>query len=164
MEIGQLRTQLMTLLNQQIGAPVIEADGNGKKPTVPHVTYKFTRMYGKDVGGEVLEGKDIQGVFKLVKSDSYKATISFTAYATDDDASRDLAQKVYDWFSFTGYDYLMTLNVAVVEQTDVINRDTFIIENYERRNGFDVIIRVARELMRDIYTIEKVESAGSTEQ
>jgi predicted CoA-binding protein len=59
-------------------------------------------------------------------------------------------------------DDLMAANIAVVELTSIANRDAFVVENYERRNGFDVIIRVGRELARVVNDVERVETSGET--
>ncbi|EEL78648.1 hypothetical protein bcere0028_57590 [Bacillus cereus AH1271] len=131
------------------------ADQMGERPKVPHATYKLTTPYGKAVGQAEETGVVINGEYKLQRLSDYKTTISFTAYAMDDDDSVELAQQIYDWFSFAGVDVLHSIGVAVADQTDVINRDAFVIEDYERRNGFDVILRVPRQQLKDIEWIEK---------
>lgn len=160
MNVKELRAVLIPAINKHCAAPIIMADQMGERPKVPHATYKLTTPYGKAVGQAEETGVVIDGKYKLQRLSDYKTTISFTAYAMDDDDSVELAQKIYDWFSFAGVDVLQSIGVAVADQTDVINRDAFVIEDYERRNGFDVILRVPRQQLKDI---EWIDSAVITE-
>lgn len=158
MNISELRNTLIPKLKAFCNIPIIEADNIGPRPHGSHATFKFTNPYGKDVGRSVEVYEDGQ----MIRQDSYKTTISFNAYDLDDDVSRELAQKIYDWFDFFGEVDLMTANIAVVELTNVLNRDAFVVENYERRNGFDAIIRVSRELARAANEIERIETTGES--
>ncbi|MEK4640326.1 hypothetical protein NST14_29905 [Bacillus sp. FSL W8-0519] len=160
MNVKELRAVLIPAIKKHCGAPIIMADQMGERPKVPHATYKLTTPYGKAVGQAEETGVVINGEYKLQRLSDYKTTISFTAYAMDDDDSVTLAQKIYDWFSFAGVDVLQSIGVAVADQTDVINRDAFVIEDYERRNGFDVILRIPHQQLKDI---EWIDSAVITE-
>lgn len=154
MNVKELRAVLIPAIKKHCGAPIIMADQMGERPEVPHATYKLTTPYGKAVGQAEETGVVINGEYKLQRLSDYKTTISFTAYAMDDDDSVTLAQKIYDWFSFAGVDVLQSIGVAVADQTDIINRDAFVIEDYERRNGFDVILRVPHQQLKDIEWID----------
>ncbi|MEI5869234.1 hypothetical protein WBS46_16800 [Bacillus albus] len=157
MNIKELRAVLIPAINKHCAAPIIMADQMGERPKVPHATYKLTTPYGKAIGQAEETGVVIDGKYKLQRLSDYKTTISFTAYAMDDDDSIALAQKIYDWFSFAGVDVLQSIGVAVADQTDVINRDAFVIEDYERRNGFDVILRVPYQQLIDVESVDNVE-------
>ncbi|PFB74994.1 hypothetical protein CN286_25855 [Bacillus anthracis] len=157
MNVKELRAVLIPAINKHCAAPIIMADQMGERPKVPHATYKLTTPYGKAVGQAEETGVVINGEYKLQRLSDYKTTISFTAYAMDDDDSVELAQKIYDWFSFAGVDVMQSIGVAVADQTDVINRDAFVIEDYERRNGFDVILRVPHQQLKDIESIDTAE-------
>ncbi|HFJ9472608.1 TPA: hypothetical protein ACGW3J_005313 [Bacillus paranthracis] len=154
MNVKELRAVLIPAIKNHCGAPIIMADQMGERPEVPHATYKLTTPYGKAVGQAEETGVVINGEYKLQRLSDYKTTISFTAYAMEDDDSVTLAQKIYDWFSFAGVDVLQSIGVAVADQTDIINRDAFVIEDYERRNGFDVILRVPHQQLKDIEWID----------
>lgn len=154
MNVKELRAVLIPAIKKHCAAPIIMADQMGERPKVPHATYKLTTPYGKAVGQAEETGVVIDGKYKLQRLSDYKTTISFTAYAMDDDASVALAQEIYDWFSFAGVDVLQSIGVAVADQTDVINRDAFVIEDYERRNGFDVILRIPHQQLKDIEWID----------
>ncbi len=155
--IEYLRDTIIPPLNAFCGVPVIRAEQTGKKPAGSHATYKFTTTYAKDAGNpEVVPVETADGL-QLRQRETNRFTLSFSAYAKDDIESRDLAQKIHDWFNFHGQLVLQDAGVAVVDITNVENRDALIVDDYERRNGFDVILRVDRELLQDIEWIETVE-------
>lgn len=148
MDAKQTRSALIPTITTFCGVPIIAADQTGDKPDGPHATFKITSPYIKGVGQP--EQTAIQGdTFKIQYAESYKIIYSFTAYDFDDDASMDLAQKIHDWFAFFGSDHLDNNNIVVAEQSGVGNRDAFVVDGYERRNGFDVTLRVTRELIND---------------
>lgn len=160
MKIKDLKYAIIPAIAEYAGAPIIQADQNGPTPKGSHATYKLTTPYGKAVGQAEETTFVEDDVVKIRRVDDYKTTISFTAYDFDDDVSLELAQKIYDWFAFAGLDKLQQIGVAVVEQFDIINRDAFVINEYERRNGFDVILRVPRELIKEIDWFEKANIQG----
>lgn len=157
MKITELRDHLIPVINEHCGAPIIQGDQIGDQPKGKHATYKITTPYGQGVGQAEEIPVVVDGISKMRRIDEYQATISFTAYAMDDDESVELAQSIYDWFKFDGLDTLQGLGVAVVEQTNITNRDAFVIEDYERRNGFDVILRIKRVRDFNVDWIEKVQ-------
>ncbi|MEK4131992.1 hypothetical protein NYE67_20470 [Solibacillus sp. FSL W8-0474] len=160
MKLSKLRDAIIPAISAYSGHPVIMADDMGDKPTGPHATYKFITPYAKGVGQPEQEVVEVNGVTFLRTIDEYKTTISISSYAMDEDDSLELAQSIYDWFAFDGVEKLQQLGIAVVEQTAIANRDAFVIENYERRNGFDVILRIKRLKDLPISTIEHVEING----
>ena len=154
--IERVRNAIIPALNTFCGAPIIEADQTGDKPAGPHATFKFTSTRIKDVGQA--EEKPIQTdtTYKLQRVEQYKIVISITAFDEAVDGSEALANKIYDWFEFYGADTLAANNIAVVSKTNIQNRDIFIADYYERRNGFDVTIRVTNTIEREIDYIDTV--------
>lgn len=157
MDIKTIRSALIPAINTFCGVPIIEADQEGKKPDGPHAAFKITSPYIKGVGQAEEIPIQTETTYQLKRIESYKITISFTAFDKDLDGSLDLAQKIHDWFAFYGSDTLGANDIVVVNQTAVDNRDAFVIDGYERRNGFDVVLRVTRELVRDIDYIEHID-------
>jgi hypothetical protein len=158
MNVTQLKNIIIPEIASFCDVPVIEADQIGERPSGPHATFKVTSPYLKDVGQaeQIMHqnGENLQ----LKHVESYKIVVSFTAYAMDSDTSFDLAQKIHDWFAFYGSDVLDSNDIVVVEQTAIQNRDVFLIDDYERRNGFDVTLRVTKEMVKNIDWFDKVES------
>lgn len=156
MSIKDFKDVLIPEIKRHVNVPVIEADQIGDPPDGPHVVFKITMRYGKDRGQADERGITLPDSLVLSRVESFKRVISFTAYDMDNDSSIDLAQKVHDWFSFVGYDFLSSKNMVLVEATSVQNRDSFVLEDYERQNGFDVTLRLTRELQQVVEYIEQV--------
>lgn len=160
MNISELKTAIIPAITSYTGHPLIMGDDMGDKPDGPHATYKFITPYAPGVGQADQYVVEVHGATFLRTVDEYKTTISISSYAFDEDESLNLAQLIYDWFAFDGVEKLQQLGIAVVEQTAIANRDAFVVENYERRNGFDVILRINRLKDLPISTIEHVEING----
>jgi hypothetical protein len=163
--IARVRDLIIPELNRFCAAPIIEADQTGNKPNGPHATFKFTSPRFKDIGQAEETGHYealfvtpymISEVYQIKRVEHFKITISITAIDEDIDGSMDLASKLHEWFDFYGSEILDIGKIAVVEKTDIQNRDVFIAEDYERRNGFDVILRVTKEMFRDAPFIQEV--------
>lgn len=156
--ITEVRGLIIPAINSFCGVPVIEADQEGDALTGLYVLYKFTTARMNDVG----RSDDVYDNGTLKSIEQYKMVISINAIGDDLDQSEGLANQIYEWFSFHGSDLLEDNNIAVVDMTSIQNRDTFLIDEYERRNGFDVTIRVTKEISRTVDYIETVVSNNQT--
>lgn len=145
------------------GISIIEADQKGDRPDGAHATFKITSPYIKGVGQAEEIGEFGETSYQLRRVDPFKRVLSFTAYDMDEDISHELAQQIHDWFSYHGYDFLTINNIVVAEQSAVSNRDAFVIDGYERRNGFDVTLRMTREMIQEFEYIEHVDIEPTTE-
>ena len=144
-------------LSAFLGYQVIWADQVGERPDGPHATYKITLPYSKGAGKPNYTYKTEKDKFLAVSSENYRATISFSTFSMDDEISQEMAQNIHDWFNFHGSELLDDLGIVIVEVTDVTNRDAFILEGYERRYGFDIIIRHNRSISKVIDFFEHIE-------
>lgn len=156
MSIAAFKNALIPQIKAFCNVPIIEAEQKGPKPTGPHATFKITTPYLKGVGQAEETGQGNETSYTLNRVEEFKRILSITAYDEDADASFELAQKIHDWFSFYGSDFLDANNMVVADQTAVANRDIFLIEDYERRNGFDITMRLTREINQDIEYIESL--------
>lgn len=154
MNITLFKDSLIPELKTFCGVPIIKAEQKGPKPTGPHATFKVTSPYIKGVGQAEENGKETDTSYQLNKVEQFKRVLSFSAYDLDDDVSMELAQKIHDWFDFYGYDFLSSKNIVVVEVANVQNRDVFLFDDYERRNGFDVTLRLTKELVQEFDYID----------
>jgi len=160
-KITEIRDLIIPALKTHIGGlPVIEADQTGKRPTGAHATYKFTSPYVKDIGQPEVTVVETAETYLLRQTETFKVTLSITAYHKDVDESIELAQKIRDWFDFYGQEDLEAAGIAVVSLGQVENRDALVVDDYERRNGFDVILRAHKTLQQGIEEVgyfDKVE-------
>lgn len=164
MSIEDFRNKVIPAIHALVGVPIVEADQTADAPEGLHASYKVTLPYAKGVGQPDRMYKDDGISLDMVNVENYKATVSITTYAFDDpengifDLSENLAQDIHDWFRFHGEDILGECGIVIMDATDVSNRDTIIVENYERRHGFDCIMRMSREIVtKDVGYFDRVE-------
>ena len=84
-----------------------------------------------------------------------KFSISFTAYGKDELQSKQLAMIAWEFFKFKSYHLFTRENLIVVDTMNIGNRDVFDVDDYERREGFDVIFRRVHKIDNRLETIEK---------
>lgn len=166
MNYPNIRNTIIKELAAYLGKQVVMVEQAHKKPPSPFIGYKVTTPYNPERGQPAEMDKAITSAAPNFDYDIERTiteqptmTISFTAYAKTEDEAISLAMQAYSWFYFD-YDILSGNNIVVVEATSVQNRDTLIVDDYERRQGFDVILRVAQELKRTMPTIETAEIKG----
>jgi hypothetical protein len=163
MNIQAIRNGIVAGLYNHLQKPVIMAEQAENKPTYPYLSYKFIVPYNPDTGRGIEVSKlipsdnpDFEYDFEETKIQQPTMTISFTAYSLDSLESQELALKAREWMDHIGYYDLKRLGVVVVSVEAMGNRDTLIVDEYERKVGFDVIIRVVHEVKRRLETIEEV--------
>lgn len=150
--IKSVRRQLST----DTGVNIIRADQPGDLPSLPYATYKI--MGDRKGTGQ----EDVSYVSKIdaleeTRVEERNTTISFNCYGTSHDESLATATKLRKWFVLDGPIYLDDLNVVLVSISDVQNRTTFLIDAYDEKWGFDVILRYLDIDARDVDYFDKVE-------
>jgi len=167
MDIKAIRNGIVTELNNFLEVPVVTLEQNKPKPKYPFLTYKITTPYVKGFGMEVQTSKLIPSQNTNFEYDIEETivdqptfTISFTAYSKDSLESQELALKACNWFNHIGYYTLKNLDVVLVSIEAIGSRDTLIVDDYERRNGFDVILRTTHIVSRRVETIEDYSMEG----
>lgn len=161
MELQAIRNKVVELLHDYTKVPVVMLDQIPDKPGYPFISYKFIVAY--NTGGQ----RGIEETNFIPSSDARfeydteetlhlqpQMTLSITAYSDNELESSDLAQKAHDWFKHAGYYDLADANVTVVSTEAFGNRNTLIVDDYERRTGFDAILRTTDKVKRKIETIE----------
>jgi len=161
-----IRNAVISALATYISHPVVMLDQAAKKPPYPFVGYKVITPYAPERGSvaEIDEmvpsaNPDFEYDIERTAIEQPTMTISFTVYAKTEDEALSLALQAQEWLRFSGYDTLSENNVVVVETTPVQNRDTLIINDYERRQGFDAILRSVSESTKRIETLEQSNSS-----
>lgn len=151
-KIKSIRRQLANDCNVNI----IRADQPGDLPKLPYATYKI-------IGDRSGTGQD--DVSYVSKTDTLEetrveernTTISFNCYGTSHDESLATATKLRKWFVLDGPIYLDEINVAIANIPDVQNRTTFLVDAYDEKWGFDVILRYLDIDAREVDYFDKVE-------
>lgn len=151
---------LMKLIRNEINADtsitIIRADQVGKLPALPYSTYKVISDR-KGRGRENLSHTDQPNVLIETKSQERNVTISINAYGTSQSNAYEVAQQLRKWFEGRGSFFLDSLDVAVASVSDVTNRTTFLVDSYDEKWGFDVIIRYNETDEYEIDYFDKVE-------
>lgn len=160
--LESIRTKIVTGLTQYLGNPVILLGQNKPKPDYPYLTYKFTTPYKSPDGRpielfNIVPSNDPSFDFDIeeTKIEQPTITLSLTAYSLDSMQAHELALMARGWFECYGYQILKDSNLIVVSVEAMGNRDTLIVDDYEQRVGFDVILRTVSTISRRIETIEE---------
>ncbi len=151
---------LIKLIRKQLAddtnLTIIRADQTGNIPNLPYATYKVISDR-KGVGREDVSHVDTLNSLVETRTQERNSTISFNIYGTSLDNAFEVATQLRKWFEWRGSLFLEDINVAVVNVTDVTNRTTFLVDTYDEKWGFDVIIRYLNIDEHDIDYFDKVE-------
>lgn len=128
-----------------------------KKPTYPYLTYKFISPYIQPRGHG-----NISTTFEHSTDDRFEydvveklelqptMTLSVNAYCSGKPDNHSVAyetiKKAIDWFKHAGYMYLSDNNIVTVSIQAMGDRTALIVDDFEIRYGFDVILRFTDEI------------------
>ncbi|MFJ7891299.1 LIC_12616 family protein [Lysinibacillus xylanilyticus] len=136
--------KLVKLIRNQLATDtdltIIRADQPGDLPKLPYATYKVLG-HRKGVGQEDISYRDEPNAHVEKRVEERNATISFNCYGTTHDNAYEIAEKLRKWFVRGGSFYLDEIDVVIIDVSEVDNRTTFLIDAYDEKWGFDVIIR-----------------------
>ena len=151
--IKAIRNQLAT----DLGLTIIRADQTGPLPALPYATYKVIGDR-KGFGRESSNYLDSPNALVETRNQTRNATISFNVYGTSHDNAYEVATQLRKWFEWRGSLFLDEINIAAVSVEEVGNRTTFLIDSYDEKWGFDVIIRYLESDSLEIDYFDQVES------
>lgn len=145
--------------------PIVPQDQIQPKPTYPYMTYKFIVPYNQfnhqgNISQNLVPSNDDRFEYDVeeVLGLQPQMTLSFNAYCKGEPDSQmiayEVAKKAMDWFKHVGYQDLSDLNVVVVNIEAFGDRTVLIVDDYEARVGFDVILRTTDTIKRRFETIE----------
>ena len=155
---ADIRTAMVSGLWEHMDIPIILANHNAPKPDYPFGRYTFTTpqqgfyprsgFYSVEEEGEMLDYK---------RQDEGRMVLSLTFCSDDSTEAHEKALEAAAWFAWKGYFYLKEKGIIVVRVEAMTNRDTLIVDDYERRIGFDVQLRVDSSSTKEIESIEQAE-------
>lgn len=165
MDIRELRNQIIYKLYQYMGIPVVPQDQIQPKPAYPYMTYKFIVPYNHfghqgNYSQNLVPSNDDRFEYDVEETLELQPqmTLSLNAYCKGEPDSQmiayETAKKAMDWFKHVGYQDLSDLNVVVVNIEAFGDRTVLIVDDYEARVGFDVIMRTTDIIKRRFETIE----------
>lgn len=155
-----IRNAIIQKLYAHTSKPIIQGNQNQDKPAYPFLAYNITSPYIKGLGQsvkevEVIEIEEVDNI-RETNTDQSQFVISFTAYDKDMMVAVDLAILARNYFLSQGNIDLPKIDVAIIEVGNIESRDTLIVDDYERRQGFDVRFRLVHKSTYTYETIEQV--------
>ena len=149
---------IITGLNQALTPTIVSDDQEAPKPSYPFGSVKVITAYTNEIGEDVIvvTEADVDNA-TISKVEMPEMTLSINAYSSNDSETYGLIQDMKDWLEFNSEFYLDELSIAVIDTTDIQNRDVLIQDNYERRFGFDARVRYNRTISKTIESINTVD-------
>lgn len=155
---NEIRKLLVKGLSEHTGLQVINMNGGGSPPKGAYITYHFEPDFQSvhRFPIEIHKGDHIE------QAETVEFTVSFMSYDDDNYTAMSNALLAREWFNTDGREILKdTFGIIVHEFGSVENRDIAIGEEWERRQGFEVVFRMPDVSKRKLYTIEKVNIEGA---
>lgn len=158
MKNSDIRNYIIGGLNEYMGdkCPVLLSTSVEKQIPYPYISYTITNPRIEPVKWSMYEeiGTDtIKRRYETIIEQVY----SFTVIGNEEDQVQDLMHEAVNYFRIYGVDDLSIHQIAIVEVSNVQNRDNFVSVEYEKRIGFDVRFRMTEvseyESVRYIETI-----------
>lgn len=170
MSLIPLRNILVRDLALYLAVPVVMSDQAAPEAEPPYVLYTVTTSavpvspFGDHVWRSSSNDTD---TVADVRRDVLHATLSVTcvghnrwtmsdppAYISGDDEAYALAERAMAWFDHIGRPALADKDIVVVETMNAANRSGIVVDQAERRYGFDVRVRYGRVTERIDYALD----------
>jgi len=146
-------------LHEHTGADVVPTNTADRRPGYPYISYNITSSLNAKTFSRVDEvipsttpGFDYD--VKVIRKEQPYFMLSISAYSENEAEAYDLAEKARDWFTFHGDLYFVALNIVAVNASNITDRTQQIVDDFERRYGFDVRIRAARATVKRVEGVE----------
>jgi len=153
-----IRNALVSGLNNYTGKLAVLADHSKHKPPYPYVTVKFSSLLDSDSMNPNEFIQNVEGGVVVKEITNPEMMVSVNCYGEGDEDSIDLALNAYSWFKTVGHFELEEKGIVVISMESIQNRDTVLGDvTYERKQGFDVRLRVKGEVSYTVENIDNVE-------
>ena len=151
-----LRLKLQNYLREEYeDLLVINMNPDAPQPPTPYITMDWTSPYiPRGEGIYTLEDKNDDLEEARYSNDEMSA--SFNIYSDDRDEAHKVALWAARYFLFDGLSELKEDGLIVIDVSGIQNRDTYVVDEWERRLGFDVTFRILSKVKRTTGTIETV--------
>lgn len=167
MILSNIKKLIVKGINDDTGLLVVDTDNNYRKPNYPYYSLKFltARQNDGEMGNydiEFVESLNPDFTYDVLESLEYqpKVIISFNCFGDDITEVQDYIYKAWEWFRFIGRFQLKRENYVVVDVGNITDRTVLLVDNYEYRQGFDVVVRVLHRIENRIENIEDYKIKG----
>lgn len=167
MTFEQARNEIISRLEEHMGCPVILSDQISEIPKCPYCYYSVLapRISTHSFGFQ--EVKNTKQGEILIRSESVKATMSFTfcsmnregdnSYIFGEDEALAFAEKANGFFLLNNHNIFTEHGDIVINTVgSVANRSGYLVEDVIRRYGFDISFSYIRTDTMPTITIKKV--------
>lgn len=156
MTFEQARNAIAAGLEAHLGCPVVLSGRIAERPDFPYCYYSVLAPRISDHAFGLRELVEGGAEFKLVRSEPVFATMSFTfcsenrdtddgGYIFGEDEALSLYEKANGYFLLNGHVLATEHGDIVINNVGaVVNRTSFLVEDYVRRYGFDIRISYVR--------------------
>jgi len=171
MEFIDVRNTLVSLMSRHLNVPVILSDQTTPETSYPYIYYTvITPPQGLPGSGD--NRSEIVGddVFTM-RYDQPSVTISFTVCSRNryensiliygDDEALQITDKAQNYLKHIGYHDLSLEGIVVVDITNVGMRSGFVVDEFDRRYGFDCRIRFEHIINRNDGAIDYINTKRS---
>lgn len=149
-----IRNAIVSGLNDYISdGIVIEAGTVNKKPSYPYVSFTAISPYNEEFENPKAILFDDSNE-KIIRIEDAEIVFSFSIHSNVYDEAHALALEVKRYFEFDNQ--LSPSGIAIKDTSAIQNRDVLLVEQRERRLGFDVTIRVESVIESNVSVIENV--------
>lgn len=158
----QIRNYIVSGLYKYLNVPVVPTDDVGDKPNYPYISYKFITLNIPQGSHNLLKdtvpslNENFEYDIEYTREEQPKMVISISTYSIDEVEAYQSALDAATWFNFHGYQHLKENGIVVVGTSNIQDRTIQIVDNHEKRQGFDVTIRVSKSDKMIIENIDKV--------
>lgn len=155
-------------MNEYGVTAIIERDQQAPKPPYPFIGLKWTSIVPQDGKPDrtrsVVASDDPEWAYDVEYRyvENPEPVLSVSAYDGDGTLIHTLSQAAHQWFRIPELagDWLEPLDTSIVSVGAITDRDTVLDREVERRQGFDVRLRVVDIVRVTVPTIERVEIDG----
>ncbi len=157
-----LRTAIFTGLNNHFSESdviVVEANQAQQKPPYPYITILFGGPFGSGEAhrGNIYIGDNGEEDIDLIVATNETLTLSITSMADNSADAQQNAIDAHEWFKWQGEIYLKDNGIVVAGFEGMTNRDAVIVDQWERKVGFDLRLRVLAQSTRKESWIGQIE-------
>lgn len=157
------------------GPKVVLSDQTMPEAEYPYIYYQSVQQHIPGPFNLFDEGPPGAPEFTQRRSEEAQASFSFTACGLNrtgadgqpvsgDDEALELADRAQGFFLFAGRRRLAAQGVVVIRVENTQSRSAFGVDETDRRYGFDVLVRYAREDIRPAAAIEPIPAAYYKEE
>lgn len=147
-----IRNAIIGGLHTAMDVPVIDGNSTNKKPEYPYISFVITTPFNREFSNP---REQTFSDTTQTRKEEITMTVSFNAHSNSFDEAHTTALDAIRFFEFESN--LYASGVVVINTLPAENRDVLLVDQRERRVGFDVLFRVESDLTRELTTIDDVD-------